>query len=701
MRGHEQYSGKADTSEPAHRQAAPPSAQTAARVAATGAGADLSAGMVMALQRTAGNAAVAGTLRSRHALDASNDQRDPTSDHTQGSAAVQRSSAAPSAEVQRSSVHRVLSSAGRPLDEPVRQEMEARLGADLSEVRMHTDAAARASAAEIDARAYTSGNHVVLGEGGADRHTLAHELTHVIQQRHGPVAGTDNGTGLKISDPSDRFEREAEANATRILRGPVPASAADRAPSAQDTASTSAGSAAAVQRVRSKADWADKILTEQKQNMPKPTGWGDAAMHHKISKERLAEIAYYLDEALHNHNEAAKAFHTTCLKAVDKGIKKKNYGTAMLLWNMATNISVGPKNPVGDPGMQFDADTEVDPDTQGGRRMDEVSRHLKDVEDLWMAARMDETRIAAVWDGMNQSMQAAVEAHENLAGAAGALASPKLEQWVADTAEDHTSHHRKGLRAFPGEQAGMDIFARNWQNADGLDGGTDAVSHSFTKVVDGRQLKLTMNVTGEAIYHICRRHTFKHFDFDDIKAVNNFWPAETDAKRVREVVEGTIEHIVKECFEYYLERSGIDVENYETPDEVRLKNIPAGGHTIFIIGAIEDVEPEDAETVEVGGGKEDLGAEVTQPESSRPKDKRKKGRMKLPKALTKLTGKLAKEKDKGKEKAVETAPQQCWHYKGIIHTLAPDGSSSQTFLKSELLAIKAALLASANASSDQ
>ncbi|MFD7660963.1 DUF4157 domain-containing protein, partial [Actinosynnema sp. NPDC059797] len=71
--------------------------------------------------------------------------------------------------------------------------------------------------------AYTSGNHVVLGQGGADPHTLAHELTHVIQQRSGPVAGTDRGDGLAISDPDDRFERAAEANATRAMSGPAPA----------------------------------------------------------------------------------------------------------------------------------------------------------------------------------------------------------------------------------------------------------------------------------------------------------------------------------------------------------------------------------------------------------------------------------------------------------------------------------------------
>nr|BFD96257.1 hypothetical protein KitaXyl93_76170 [Kitasatospora sp. Xyl93] len=118
-------------------------------------------------------------------------------------------------------VHEVLRGAGRPLDDRTRTDMEGRLGADFSDVRLHTGPAAKASAAEIGARAYTSGNDVVIGEGGADRRTLAHELTHVIQQRSGAVAGTDNGSGLRISDPADSFEREAEANATRALAAPV------------------------------------------------------------------------------------------------------------------------------------------------------------------------------------------------------------------------------------------------------------------------------------------------------------------------------------------------------------------------------------------------------------------------------------------------------------------------------------------------
>ncbi|MEU9605347.1 DUF4157 domain-containing protein [Streptomyces sp. NPDC048057] len=149
------------------------------------------------------------------------------------------------APVQRSAVHDVLRSSGRPLDDDTRTEMESRLGADFSDVRVHSDSAARASAAEVGARAYTSGSHVVIGDGGGDKHTLAHELTHVIQQRSGPVAGTDNGAGLSVSDPSDRFERAAEENARRAMSGPAPAHTQADA----DVVSASVPGAPSVQRM--------------------------------------------------------------------------------------------------------------------------------------------------------------------------------------------------------------------------------------------------------------------------------------------------------------------------------------------------------------------------------------------------------------------------------------------------------------------
>ncbi|MER7848443.1 DUF4157 domain-containing protein [Kitasatospora sp. NPDC096077] len=178
---------------------------------------------LLALQATVGNAAVVQMLRrAGHGPDETEHRHGDGCGHE--GPAVQRA-AAPA--VQRSSVHDVLRSPGRPLDQATRTDMESRLGADFSDVRIHTDAAAKASAAEVGARAYTSGNDIVIGEGGGGAHTLAHELTHVIQQRRGPVSGTDNGDGLKVSDPADRFEREAEANARAVMSRPAPRTSSD------------------------------------------------------------------------------------------------------------------------------------------------------------------------------------------------------------------------------------------------------------------------------------------------------------------------------------------------------------------------------------------------------------------------------------------------------------------------------------------
>jgi hypothetical protein len=122
----------------------------------------------------------------------------------------------------------VIKSGGRPLEPDVRADMEGRLGHDFSDVQVHDDSAAAASATSVNAHAYTVGSNVVFQRDRYDpstpdgRTTLAHELTHVVQQRSGPVDGTSAPGGIKISDPSDRFEREAAANADQVMSGPAP-----------------------------------------------------------------------------------------------------------------------------------------------------------------------------------------------------------------------------------------------------------------------------------------------------------------------------------------------------------------------------------------------------------------------------------------------------------------------------------------------
>ena len=112
---------------------------------------------------------------------------------------------------------------GRPLDDGVRGEMEGRFGADFGGVRVHADGQAAESARAVNAHAYTVGNDIVFGSGRYDpasptgQRTIAHELTHVIQQRSGPVDGTPAGGGIQLSSPADRFEQAAEQNAERIM----------------------------------------------------------------------------------------------------------------------------------------------------------------------------------------------------------------------------------------------------------------------------------------------------------------------------------------------------------------------------------------------------------------------------------------------------------------------------------------------------
>jgi hypothetical protein len=85
-------------------------------------------------------------------------------------------------------VHQALQQPGRPLDLGTRSFMEARFGQDLGRVRVHTEGPAAASAAAVNARAYTYGPNIVFGSGeyapatAGGRKLLAHELTHVIQQ---------------------------------------------------------------------------------------------------------------------------------------------------------------------------------------------------------------------------------------------------------------------------------------------------------------------------------------------------------------------------------------------------------------------------------------------------------------------------------------------------------------------------------------
>jgi hypothetical protein len=179
---------------------------------------------VVALQRLAGNRAVAGAIQRKLTVSAPGDafeqeadraaeavMREPATDPPVVRRArmpvglarmcaecaeeerVQREvaeSAAPVPAVDTGIEAQVrgLRGKGQPLQLAERAFFEERFGTDFGGVRLHTGGEAAALARGLDARAFTFGSDVVLGAGESDlggpegRRLLAHELTHVVQQ---------------------------------------------------------------------------------------------------------------------------------------------------------------------------------------------------------------------------------------------------------------------------------------------------------------------------------------------------------------------------------------------------------------------------------------------------------------------------------------------------------------------------------------
>jgi hypothetical protein len=150
------------------------------------------AAMLLHLQRTAGNAGVVQMLADEAEAD--------------------------------SPVHDVVGKGGgTALDDSTRGSMESSFGQSFADVRVHTDEKASRSAESVGANAYTVGSDIVFKSGQFNtasttgQRTLAHELTHVVQQRSGPVEGSDAPGGIRLSTPSDRFERAADATADEVV----------------------------------------------------------------------------------------------------------------------------------------------------------------------------------------------------------------------------------------------------------------------------------------------------------------------------------------------------------------------------------------------------------------------------------------------------------------------------------------------------
>ncbi|ELZ12012.1 hypothetical protein C479_06187 [Halovivax asiaticus JCM 14624] len=121
------------------------------------------------------------------------------------------------------SIREVISSSGRSLDASIQRAVEDRMGDSFGDVRIHTGPNAAAACEDINARAFTVGNHIAFNSGEYDpksqegQHLLAHELAHVRQQTGGALSMLPR-EGLEV-DPDPVLEREAQVAAERVMDG--------------------------------------------------------------------------------------------------------------------------------------------------------------------------------------------------------------------------------------------------------------------------------------------------------------------------------------------------------------------------------------------------------------------------------------------------------------------------------------------------
>ena len=106
---------------------------------------------------------------------------------------------------------------GTPVDREVRDRAAPVLGDSLDDVQVHTGASADALTRSVSARAFATGTDIFFGRGeyqpgtSAGDELIAHELTHVVQQRGASTSGP-----LTVTEPGDALEAEADAAAREL-----------------------------------------------------------------------------------------------------------------------------------------------------------------------------------------------------------------------------------------------------------------------------------------------------------------------------------------------------------------------------------------------------------------------------------------------------------------------------------------------------
>jgi len=111
---------------------------------------------------------------------------------------------------------------GSPLPNKTREGFETHFNTDLSQVRIHSDEKHQQLAKSLKAKAFTTGNDIVFAKGkfSPESHDgkklLAHELTHVVQQKNNKISGERFTPSVQLSRVDSEFETQADNVASDI-----------------------------------------------------------------------------------------------------------------------------------------------------------------------------------------------------------------------------------------------------------------------------------------------------------------------------------------------------------------------------------------------------------------------------------------------------------------------------------------------------
>jgi hypothetical protein len=192
-----------------------------------GAAASAAAHPLVTLQRQVGNATIARTLAQREAAP---EEEEIMAKHDHDAGGSSTIMAMPEVGMEGGQISDGLSSriqsqrgGGTSLDSGMRKSMESSFGESFDDVRVHTGSESDSLNRSVSAKAFTTGTDIFLSDKAStsDSNLMAHELTHVVQQR-----GMSSSSGpMTVGPAGDSHEQAADSAASAVSGGGSVASA--------------------------------------------------------------------------------------------------------------------------------------------------------------------------------------------------------------------------------------------------------------------------------------------------------------------------------------------------------------------------------------------------------------------------------------------------------------------------------------------